>query len=160
MGYSGYKHQKGEKVIAITDNQGYVLAPVPVAPVNETDMLLFPEGLKALKKMAKEVGVDLHGAYLNLDGGFDSARNRKYIFNAGLIPNIKENPRNRKTVKRGRKRLFNEAIHALRMRVERTFAWEDKFKRLLLRFERVQQRHYGMKLMAYTLINLRAFCGI
>ena len=24
----------------------------------------------------------------------------------------------------------------------------------------VQQRHYGMKLMAYTLINLRAFCSI
>jgi hypothetical protein len=35
----------------------------------------------------------------------------------------------------------------------------DKFKRLLLRFERIQQRHYGMKLMAYTLINLRVFCG-
>ena len=51
------------------------------------------------------------------------------------------------------------AIHALRMRVERTFAWEDKFKRLLLRFERIQQRHYGMKLLAYTLINLRKFCG-
>jgi len=73
---------------------------------------------------------------------------------------LKENPRNRKTPKRGRKRFFNEAIHALRMRVERTFAWEDKFKRLLLRFERIQQRHYGMKLVAYTLINLRAFCGI
>jgi hypothetical protein len=76
-----------------------------------------------------------------------------------LIPNIKENPRNRKDTKRGRKRLFNEAIHALRRRVERTFAWEDKFKRLLLRFERIQQRHYGLKLMAYTLINLRAFCS-
>ena len=50
------------------------------------------------------------------------------------------------------------AIHALRDRVERTFAWEDKFKRLLLRFEHIQQRHYGMKLMAYTLINLRRFC--
>jgi hypothetical protein len=35
-----------------------------------------------------------------------------------------------------------------------------EFKRLLLRFERIQQRHYGMKLMAYTLINLRAVCGI
>src|SRR5207249_2421624 len=81
------------------------------------------------------------------------------IFNAGMIPNIKENPRNRKTTKRGRKRLFNATIHALRMRIERTFAWEDKFKRLLLRFERIQQRHYGMKLMAYTLINLRGFCG-
>src|SRR5215813_6180947 len=73
IGYSGYKHQKGEKVIAITDNNGYVLAPAPVAPVNETAMVLFPEGLKALKRVAKAVGVDLKGAYLNLDGGFDSA---------------------------------------------------------------------------------------
>jgi transposase len=73
---------------------------------------------------------------------------------------LKENPRNRKHTKRGRKRLFNAVIHALRLHVERTFAWEDKFKRLLLRFERIQQRHYGMKLMAYTLINLRAFCGV
>src|SRR5689334_19860925 len=160
IGYSGYKHQKGEKVIAITDNNGAVLVPVPVAPINETDMVLLPQGLTALMQVAKEVGVDLRGAYLNLDGGFDSVRNRKCIFNAGLIPNIPENPRNRKRPKRGRKRLFNAAIHALRMRVERTFAWEDKFKRLLLRFERIQQRHYGMKLMAYTLINLRAFCGI
>jgi hypothetical protein len=131
-----------------------------VAPVNETDMVLFPEGPHALKQVAKEVGLDLRGAYMNLDGGFDSTRTRKIIFNAGMIPNIKENPRNRKRPKRGRKRLFNATIHALRLRVERTFAWEDKFKRLLLRFERIQQRHYGMKVMAYTLINLRAFCSI
>ncbi len=135
-----------------------MLAPLPVAPVNETDMVLLPKGLQALKQVAKEVGLDLKRAYLNLDGGFDSTRNRKCMFNAGMIPNIKENPRHRKTTKRGRKRLCNAAIHALRARVERTFAWEDKFKRLLLRFERIQQRHYGMKLMAYTLINLRGFC--
>jgi hypothetical protein len=47
IGYSGYKHQKGEKVIAITDNHGYVLAPLPVAPVHEADMVLLPKGLKA-----------------------------------------------------------------------------------------------------------------
>jgi hypothetical protein len=122
-------------------------------------MVLLPQGLQALKQVAKQVGLDLTGAYLNLDGGFDSAHNRKCIFNAGMIPNIKENLRNRKTSKRGRRRLFNAAIHALRMRVERTFAWEDKFKRLLLRFERIQLRHYVMKLLAYTLINLRKFYG-
>jgi transposase len=159
IGYSGYKHHKGEKVLAITDNNGYVLSPLPVAHVNEADMILLPDGLNALKRVAKLTGFVLTGSYLNLDGGFDSKHNRKVIFNAGMIPNIPENPRNRKTTKRGRKRLFNQAIHALRARVERTFAWEDKFKRLLLRFERIQQRHYGMKLMAYTLINLRRFCG-
>ena len=97
IGYSGYKHQKGEKVIAIIDNHGYVLAPLPVAPVNEADTVLLPEGLKALKRMAKLTGLALNGAYLNLDGGFDSRSNRKVIFNAGMIPNIKENPRHRKT---------------------------------------------------------------
>ena len=96
----------------MTDNNGYVLAPLPVAPVNETDMVLLPKGLNALKQVAKEVGLALRGAYVNLDGGFDSRVNRKCIFNAGMIPNIKENPRNRKRTKRGRKRLFNAAIHA------------------------------------------------
>ena len=159
IGYSGYKHQKGEKVIAIIDNHGYVLSPLPVAPVNEADMVLLPDALSVLKRVSKLLGWDLKGSYLNLDGGFDSKHNRKVIFNAGMIPNIKENPRNRKTTNRGRKRLFNQAIHRLRDRVERTFAWEDKFKRLLMRFERIQRRHYAMKLMAYTMINVRHFCG-
>jgi hypothetical protein len=48
-------------------------------------MVLLPKGLHALKKVAKQVGLDLRGAYLNLDGGFDSARNRKCIFH---IPSI------------------------------------------------------------------------
>ena len=80
IGYSGYKHQKGEKVIAIIDNNGYVLAPLPVAPVNEADTVLLPASLKALKRVAKQMGLDLDKTYLNLDGGFDSKHNRKMIF--------------------------------------------------------------------------------
>jgi hypothetical protein len=118
-----------------------------------------PQGLKALKQVAKQVGADLRGASLNLDGGCDAARHRNGMFHAGLIPNITESPRKRKTTKRGRKRRFDAAVHALRMRVEQALAWEDTCQRLLLRFERLQQRHSGMKLLASTMINLRAFCG-
>jgi len=103
---------------------------------------------------------DLQGACVNLEGGCDSAHHRQCIVNAGPIPNIKETPRNRKPPTRGRTRLVNAVIRALRMRVERTLAREDPYQRLLLRFERIQQRHYGMKLMAYTLSNLRPFCGV
>jgi len=56
---------------------------------------LLPKGLKALKRINKQTGVSFKGAYLTLDGGFESASNRKAIFNAGVIPNVKENPRNR-----------------------------------------------------------------
>jgi len=120
IGYAGHTHPQGEKVIAIIDNNGYVQAPLLVAPVNKADTVRLPEGLKALKRGAKHTGLVLEGAYLTLDGGFDAKANRKASFNAGMIPNITEHPRHRKTPKRGRKRWFNQAIHALRERVERT----------------------------------------
>src|SRR5918992_877840 len=84
IGYSGYKHQKGEKVLAITDNHGYVLSPLPVAPVNEMDMVLFPDGLNALKKEAQMADWVLKGADPNLDAGCDSTHKRKMIFTAGM----------------------------------------------------------------------------
>ena len=146
-------------MIALVDNQGYILSPLTTAPVNEVDLVLLPEGLKDLKRIVRAVGLVVSGAVLNLDAGFDSKANRKCVFNAGLKPNIKENPRNRQKPKRGRKRFFDNTLYKLRFVVERTFAWEDKFKRLLLRFETKQSHHLGFTLIAFTLINLREFCG-
>jgi hypothetical protein len=146
-------------VIALVDNHGYGLSPLRVAPVNEVDVVLLPEGLNALKGVAREVGLELAGAVLNLDAGFDSKAPRTGGCKAGLKSNIQENPRNRQQPKRGRKRFFDAALYKLRLIVERTFAWEDKFKRLLLRFETTQSRHLGFKLIAFTLTNLREFCG-
>ena len=100
----------------------------------------------------------INSCIMSLDAAYDSAMNRKMIFNAGMVPNIKENKRNRKESKRGRKRFFSEAIYQERFEtVERAFAWEDKFKRLLIRFECKSSNHLGLKLLAYTLINLRHF---
>ncbi|MCG3163305.1 MAG: hypothetical protein JMDDDDMK_04699 [Acidobacteria bacterium] len=101
-------------MIAISDNHGYVLSPLTIAPVNKSDIVLLPDGIKDLKHVASEAGLDLKGATLNLDAGFDSKANRKCIFNAGMKPNIKENPRNRKTAKRGRKRFFDYSGPALK----------------------------------------------
>jgi hypothetical protein len=160
LGCSGDNHQKGEKGIAIRDNPGDVFAPVPGAPVHETALVLCPEGLNALQQMAQEGGWDLQGADRNLDGGVDATHPRQGLFPAGLLPPISAHPRHRKRPQRGRQRFFSAAIQALRMRVARTCAWEDRCKRLWRRFDRIQQRHYGMKWLAYMLINLRAFCGV
>ena len=73
------------------------------------------------------------------------------------VLSIKENKRNRKQTKNGRKRLFDQKTYNLRYCVELTFAWEDKFKRLLIRFETIQLRHQAFKFIAYALINLRSF---
>jgi hypothetical protein len=122
-------------------------------------MILLPQGLKALTQVARQGGADLRGASRNLDGGCDAARHRHGMFHAGLIPNITERPRKRKTTTRGRKRRVDAALQAWRMQVERTLAWEDTCQRWWFRVERLQQRHAGMTGLASTMIHLRAFCG-
>jgi hypothetical protein len=88
----------------------------------------------------------------------DCRANRKAIFNRGMVPNINPNPRSRKQPNRGRKPIFEPAIFKEHFRtIERVFAWEDKFRRLLLRFERISGLHYAFKTFAYTMINLRHY---
>jgi transposase len=158
IGYCGHKHQKGEKVVAIHDNNGNVLAPMTVSPVNESDMNLLPESLDDLTSTFRRLGTRPEkGTVLNLDSGFDSRANRKTIWNRGLTPNVKENPRNRKKPKRGRKRFFDTIGYKRRFVVERSFAWVDKFKRLLIRFERKKSLFLAFSLLAYAMINLRYF---
>ena len=116
-------------------------------------------GYRLSEKIAKAINLKLTDTIMSLDGVYDSKSNRKIIFNNGMTPNIPENTRNRKKTKRGRKRIFDPKIFKVRFRtIERVFAWEDKFKRLLLRFERLSHLHSALKTLAYSMINLRHFC--
>src|SRR5271170_3713498 len=115
--------------------------------------------LPNVMRTARSVGLDLQGTIVSLDGVYDCRQNRKAIFNRGMVPNINADPRGRKFAKRGRKPLFDADIFKERFdTIERVFGWEDKFRRLLLRFERLSKLHYAFKTLTYTMINLRHFC--
>ncbi len=151
---------KGDKVVAMCDRNCNVIAPMIFAPGNKNESPLIRKALEPLKRIAKVVGFDLAGSIMSLDGVYDCKDNRKKIFNANMKPNIYPNKRNRKRSKRGRKPMFDLEIFKERFcTIERVFAWEGKFKRFLLRFERISSHHYAMKYLAYAMINLRHFCN-
>jgi len=145
--------------VAFCDRNCNIIAPFICAPGNRNESPLLRDALPGLTRMAHAIGMDLQGSTVSLDGVYDCRANRKAIFNRGMVPNIPENLRGRKTPKRGRKQRFDPAIFEERFRtIERVFAWEDKFRRLLLRFERISDVHYAFKTLAYTMINLRHYC--
>ena len=159
LGFNGHKHMKGDKVVAFCNRNCNVIAPFVSAPGNRNESPLLKAALPQVTRIAKQVGLDLNQTMVSLDGVYDSRANRKAIFNRGMVPNIPENRRGRKTTKRGRKPMFDMAIFKERFyTIERVFAWEDKFRRLLIRFERISRLHYALKTLAYTMINLRHFC--
>ena len=154
--YQGRKKAKTSNIITMIDKHGYILATTDIIAGNHNDLYEFDNNLKTLLKDLKKLGLKrrLKGSYLNADAGFDTKTSRKICFNYKIVPNFMKNARNLKE-KRGRKRLFNKEIYNNRFAIERTFAWIDCFKRLLIRFERVSGFFLSLHFIAFSMINLR-----
>ncbi len=153
--YQGRKKAKTSNILPFTDANGAIIATTGIIAGHHNDAFQLKPHLQRAFHSLKRLGLAIRGAYFNADAAFDTQEARKTCFNYGLIPNMPENKRNRKTIKRGRKRLFNRLVYKKRFVAERTFAWVDKFKRLLIRFERRDSYFLGAHYIAFTLINLR-----
>lgn len=155
MVYQHRKRAKTSNILPITDAQGFILASTGIVAGNRHDAFNLKPTLQTAFKQIKRLGISISGAFFNADSAFDTRAARKVCFNHGLIPNIDENKRNQKRVKRGRKRLFNKTIYNQRFASERTFAWIDKFRALRLRDDRKDANFLGGHHIVFALINLR-----
>lgn len=147
----------------ICDNQCNILAPLVVASVNNHDNVLFNSSFFGLMETADLLGIDLQGSAITFDAGFDTEPNRQTIRGQGLIPIIKHNQRNTKD-RRKLEELFalddeQHQVYRERYRIERCFAWEDTYRRLVTRYERLPIIHMGFKELAYSMVNLRWVTG-
>lgn len=155
VAYQHRKRAKTSNILPITDANGYVLASTGIVAGNRHDAFCLKAHLQTAFKRMKQLGLVIAGALFNADSAFDTRDARKVCFNHGLIPNIAQNHRNRKTVKRGRKRLFNPDVYKQRFGSERSFAWIDKFRALLIRYDRKAVNFLGGHHLAFAMINLR-----
>ncbi len=126
-------------------------------PVNEHDSTLLPESLSRLTELAERTGLTLKGSALTLDSGFDSQENKRLIRQAGLKPVIYPNRRNTKEPMAIARlfRWFNRALYRERYKVERTFAWQDTYRKLALSYDRLPETRMGFRYLAYALVNFR-----
>ena len=149
--------------MAICDNMCNILAPIVVASVNNHDNVLFNSSFFGLLETCDLLGIDLKGSAITFDAGFDTEVNRQTIRGQGLIPIIKRNRRGTKDPEKLEQMfLLNEEekpIYQERYRIERCYAWEDTYRRLVIRYEKLPIMHMGFKELAYSMINLRWLLG-
>lgn len=155
VAYQGRKKAKTTNILPISDGHGFMIATTGLIAGNHNDAYNLKAHLQAAFKSMQRLGLDFQGAFFNADKAFDTKAARKTCFNHGLIPNMDENKRNRQTPKRGRKRLFNAEVYKHRFVAERSFAWIDKFKALLIRFDRKDAFFLGAHFIVFAMINLR-----
>lgn len=141
------------------EQNGYAISPLVLSPVNVHDTCLLARGIEELMDFADLIGMDLRESFVTLDSGFDSEANDYRIRFHDLIPVIKPNLRATKNPDTINERLdaFQEKTYKERYRVERTFAWEDSYRKLALRYEILPETHLGFKYLAYSLMNLKTY---
>ena len=133
------------------------------AGVNTHDSVLLPAAVTQLKETVSHLRLSLENVPLTLDPGFDSKDNESIIRGVGMIPVIKPNFRNTKDKKiiAARTKAFKklEATYKLRHTVERGFAWEDKYRKLVIRYEILEATFNGFRYLAASMVNYRTEFG-
>lgn len=155
VAYQGRKKAKTSNILPIFDKHGYVLASTDLVAGNHNDAFHLKPHLQAAFKWIKRQNISIQGSYFNADSTFDTKEARKICFNHKLLPNIPENKRNRKQAKPGPPRMFNLTVYKRRFTAERSFAWIDKFRALLIRYDRRDIYFLSSHFIAFAMINLR-----
>jgi transposase len=151
-----YQHRKKGKTtnaLFLTDKQGIPLAMSEPIDGNHNDLfeieIFFTKMITDLE-LSK---IETNGLFLNADAGFDSEGFRKTCFSKGIIANIDFNKRNSKNT--DNQPLLDDQLYKERFSVERTNAWIDAFKALLVRFETKAQTWLSLHYLAFSLIMIR-----
>ena len=131
--------------------------------MNVHDSVLFNESFTNLLEITDDLHWNLSCVPITLDSGFDSYANRTVIRNALMVPVIKPNRRGLKDEKKKHQLFLDfdliEHIYLERYKIERCFAWEDKYRKLVIRYERLQSTFMGFRYLAYSMINFRELFG-
>lgn len=116
-----------------------------------------------MTNLLAKLDITVAGSYLTLDPGFDSTANKRLIKQSGMIPVIKPNPRHTKNqrVVGARRGWHNRrrAIYQQRLKIERWYAWEDVYRKLVIRYEIRHETFMGWRYLAAAMINYRHCFG-
>lgn len=139
------------------------MAPFVTAAVNVHDSQLVPAALSGFVEFADLTDLDVWEKPFVWDSGFDAQWIRDRLIDERFIPIIKPRVILRKN-KTKTNEILNEFlsveyIYKGRFVNERTFAWEDTYRKLNTRYEKLNCTFNGFRYLAYAMINFRWLFG-
>ena len=152
--YQGRKKAKTSNMLIIVDNQGRPIACSEPLAGNHHDSFNLEDSFKAMLSQLKTSKIETDGLFLNADSGFDSTNFRILCHQHEIFDNIDANKHNGNEECRSGF-IFDELLYKQRFVIERTNAWVDAFKALLVRFETKNVNWMSLNIIAFTTILLR-----
>jgi len=153
VGYQRRKKSKTTNILFLTDRQGIPLAMSEPMAGNHHDLFDIEKSMQKIKADLAEADIFSNGLFMNADAGFDAKTLRDLCEQLGIFANIDFNKRNSKNT--DFEYLLDEQLYKERFSVERTNAWIDAFKTLLIRFETTSRNWTSFHYLAFAMILIR-----
>lgn len=132
VAYQGRKKCKTSNTLWLTDADGLTVGfTVPIAG-NHHDVKDIRERLEKLIAQLSKSGIGVDGLFINADAGFDTQEFRAACKRVGIELNVPRNARSTKQLVDD-DTYFDELLYEQRYKVERTNAWMDSNRTLLVR---------------------------
>lgn len=154
VAYQGRKKAKTTNMLFLTDRQGIPLACSQPIAGNHNDLFEIEKTVSKIISTLMDACIAVKGLFLNADAGFDSKSLRTFFEQLDIFANIDFNKRNTKNLDQ-HDYLFDPQLYKERFVVERTNAWIDGFKNLVLRYETNDKHWLGLHYLAFAIILLR-----
>ncbi len=145
--YQERKKRKTTNALFFTDNQGLPLAMSEPQAGNHANLYEIKDRVDEIAEQLMEADIPVDGLFCDLDAGFDGDDLRIALDSHGIISNVCPNRRNGGQVKE--ERLFDEEMYKERWKIERTNAWIDGFKNVLVRFDTTVSSWEGWTFLAF-----------
>lgn len=131
VAYQGRKKCKTSNTLWLTDANGLVVGfTLPIAG-NHHDIHDIEQRLAYMVEQLARSGIRVDGLFINADAGFDSEAFRDVCFRLGIELNVPGNYRGANQIDDDT--YFDELMYEQRYAVERTNAWQDSYRTLLIR---------------------------
>ena len=154
IGKQGRKAARTTNLLLLADNQGQSLASATPQAGNHYGLFDIEALFNELCDLVQEAQIRLDDLFLNADSSFDDKALREACFRRDIEANIAHNPR---SAPRGAAadHYFDAELYRQRIAIERTNAWLDSFKTLLVRYETNVQNWLAFYSLAWTVLLLR-----
>lgn len=152
VGFQGRKADQTSNILFLSDNQGIILGFSEAFSGNHHDVYDFEKHFLEILAYLEKADIATEGLFLNADAGFDTEECRKVCQKQEMIANIPYNPRKGQ---KDRFEIFDELLHKRRFVIERTFAWMDAFKALLIRYEVKARNWITFNIIAIIVLFIR-----
>lgn len=155
VGYQGRKKANTTNSLFFTDKNGIPLMMGEPQAGNHHDVYEIRSLFEQMCQLLQEAGISLKGVFMNADAGFDTTELRSVCAEQEIEANISDNPRSSKEPLEDTYQYFDDELYRERYVIERTNAWLDGFKGLLVRYEKKIKSWMAQHWMAFSILLLR-----